>query len=94
MEEKIKALYSDKEFVDKLASVRTFEEASVLFAEYGVKISATDLAEIAKETAVSGEEYLDEGALEQVSGGGILLGIGCLVGGYVIGRIIERVTRY
>jgi len=93
MEEKVKALYSDKAFMDKLASVSSFDEASILFASNGVEISATELSDIAKEAVAAGEEFLDEDTLEQVTGGGILLGIGCLVGGYVFGRIIERVTR-
>ena len=92
MKEKITEFYNNKDFLDTLANSKTFEEASALFAEHGVEISADDLAEIAKDATTS-KECLDETMLDQVSGGGFLLGVACLAGGYIVGRIIERVTR-
>ena len=93
MEEKIKALYNDKNFTDELSAAKSFEEAAALFASHGVVVSAQDLEDIAKEAMTVGEGDLSEEMLEQVSGGGIGIAIACLVGGYVLGRLIERITR-
>ena len=38
-------------------------------------------------------EVMNEAELEEVNGGGILIAGGCLVGGYLLGRLIEKVTR-
>jgi hypothetical protein len=55
MEEKIKALYSDKSFTDELSSAKSFEEAATLFASHGVVVSAQELEDIAKEAMTVGE---------------------------------------
>lgn len=93
MEEKIKALYNDKDFTEKLSLAKSFDEAAALFASHGVVISAQELADIAKEALAKDGDDLSEEMLDQVSGGGFLTAVGLLVGGYVVGRLIEKYTR-
>jgi len=71
MEEKIKELMSDREFVKRVASLSA-EEAQKVFAENGVEISVDELNGAAKiiNQKLSGNE-LSADNLDAVSGGKI-----------------------
>lgn len=90
MEAKIRELYNDKHFTDELSQMQTFEEASALFVRNGVNLSADTLAKIA--TNVPENEMLNEDQLDTVSGGGILTAGACLLGGYILGRLVVAIT--
>lgn len=92
MEEKIRKLYNDSSFTAELVAARTFEDASALFERNGVNISAEKLEKIAAEALGNEGEVLSEDMLDNVSGGGILVALGCIAGGYALGRIIAAVT--
>ena len=92
MEVKIRELYGNAEFMAELAQAKTFEDASALFARNGVNISADMLEEVVSSSTENGDQNLTEEMLDNVSGGGILIAGACLVGGYVLGRIIAKIT--
>jgi len=70
----LRLLEKNEEFIREMGKATTAEEARKVFAKFNVIISAED-AEIAFSKAASAESELEEDVLEQVSGGGILLGI-------------------
>lgn len=64
---KIEKLLNDDQFMNQVRGITNPEDAVKLFAEYGIQVSAAELA------AVMGEEELDETTLDNVAGGGWLI---------------------
>lgn len=71
MEEKIKELVEDQEFVKKLLSCEEPEQVQKLFADNGVEISLEDVKALGKALAAMAESdgELSEDDLEAVAGG-------------------------
>ena len=91
MENKIRALYENEEFVNTLKETKTFEEAAELFKANGIDIPAEQLEAFAKDALKQDATELSEENLDDVSGGFLTylaIAGACLVGGYVVGRII------
>ena len=90
MNEKIKELFSNQEFVEKMFSLETAEEVQALLAENDVDFSLEEIyklhEELAKmvQTAENGEAEemeIEDEALEDVSGGMglVIAAIGALI---------------
>lgn len=78
--EKIKSLFTDAEFVNKMKNTNDLVEVQKLFAEAGVELTEAEMKEFIEEACAntdSGE--IDEKQLENVSGG-IIGALGILVG--------------
>ena len=95
MENKIRALYENEAFTTALKAAETFEDAAELFKANGIDVPAEMLEEIAKDAIKQNENDLTEADLDDVNGGFlhyVAIAGGCLLGGYVVGRLIVWAT--
>ena len=98
MMKKLQTLLGSEDFGKEIENVQSAEELQRAFAAHGVELTVDEVREICVAITVRKDGTLDEDALEQVSGGGVLtsLAIGagaCAVGyavGYVAGRIVKK----
>ena len=70
--EKVQKLLSDEEFVKKLISQETIEDAKKLFEDQGIKTNIEEmkiLRELIKEISNNSKKELSEDDLEEISGG-------------------------
>ena len=67
-EEKIKEVFSDKDFVGSLLELETAEEVQSAISKKGIDLSISDIEVLRAQLANSGEE-LSEEDLENVAGG-------------------------
>ena len=65
-EKKLQELMNDEEFVKQMAELKTAEEVQVAFKAKGVEISVDEIKKLGEE----GKTALEDGSLENVSGGG------------------------
>ena len=74
------------------------EELQRAFAAHGVELTVDEVRERCVAITAKKDGTLDEEALEQVPGGGILtslaIGAGACAAGYVAGRIVKKKTGY
>ena len=85
--EKVQKLLSDEEFVKKLISQETIEDAKKLFEDQGIATSIEEmemLGRFIKKISQKGNEKLSEEDLEEISGGSagsfVLRGLGATIG--------------
>ena len=85
--EKVQKLLSDEEFVKKLISQDTIEDAKKLFEDQGITTSIEEmemLGRFIKKTSEKGNEKLSEEDLEEISGGSagsfVVRGLGATIG--------------
>lgn len=85
--EKVQKLLSDEEFVKKLISQETIEDAKKLFEDQGIATSIEEmemLGRFIKKISEKGNEKLSEEDLEEISGGSagsfVVRGLGATIG--------------
>lgn len=85
--EKVQKLLSDEEFVKKLISQDTIEDAKKLFEDQGIATSIEEmemLGRFIKKISQKGNEKLSEEDLEEISGGSagsfVVRGLGATIG--------------
>lgn len=85
--EKVQKLLSDEEFVKKLISQETIEDAKKLFEDQGIATSIEEmemLGRFIKKISQKGNEKLSEEDLEEISGGSagsfVVRGLGATIG--------------
>lgn len=85
--EKVQKLLSDEEFVKKLVSQETVEDAKKLFEDQGIATSIEEmemLGRFIKKISQKGNEKLSEEDLEEISGGSagsfVVRGLGATIG--------------
>ena len=85
--EKVQKLLSDEEFVKKLISQDTIEDAKKLFEDQGITTSIEEmemLGRFIKKISEKGNEKLSEEDLEEISGGSagsfVVRGLGATIG--------------
>lgn len=85
--EKVQKLLSDEEFVKKLISQETIEDAKKLFENQGIKTSIEEmemLGRFIKKISEKGNKKLSEEDLEEISGGSagsfVVRGLGATIG--------------
>lgn len=85
--EKVQKLLSDEEFVKKLISQDTIEDAKKLFEDQGITTSIEEmemLGRFIKKISQKGNEKLSEEDLEEISGGSagsfVVRGLGATIG--------------
>lgn len=85
--EKVQKLLSDEEFVKKLVSQETVEDAKKLFEDQGITTSIEEmemLGRFIKKISEKGNEKLSEEDLEEISGGSagsfVVRGLGATIG--------------
>lgn len=88
----IEELKTDSEFLAKLADAKDENEAKVLFAERGIKVTCEELKAIRNGDT---SDELDENTLENVAGGsglGIAAGIAiiCFLAGFAKGTKCKK----
>lgn len=82
----MEALFSDKDFAEKIMQAKNNEEIVKLFADNGIKVTEQDIEDAKAMGENNGE--LDVAALENVAGGVIKGPIYWL--GYLFGRLVTR----
>lgn len=93
MEEKIKSLMSQQEFVDKLLACEEPEQVQALFAENDVELSLEEVKAIGQGLAAMSESdgELSEDDLEGVAGGvAVSTVLGVISGAITVGVQITR----
>lgn len=65
-EKKLEELMNDEEFVKQMATLKTEREVQEAFKSKGLDISVDEIKKLSQE----GKKALEDGALEEVSGGG------------------------
>lgn len=81
MEEKIKEIFSDVDFLKSLESIQTAEEAQKILEEKGLTLTVEEVQKLG-DMINSGEEF-DESELDNISGG-IATGMLVLYGGIAL----------
>ena len=70
---KLEEALKDEAFAKALAEVKTEEDLKKVFDDRGIEVSPEDIKELMAEAAKEEKGELDEEALEEVSGGMILI---------------------
>ena len=95
-EEKIKEVFSDKDFVESLLELETAEEVQSAISKKGIDLSISDI-EVLRAQLVNNGEELSEEDLENVAGGFVisatLVAIGSCCGAlFSVGSLVNNVT--
>lgn len=93
---KLEALKEDTACVDALANAETMEDIQSLLKSKGIDLTLEQVNSLVTYVNAAGNGELDEGKLEDVSGGGVSwqgrdiinIGIGCINYGIAIGNKI------
>ena len=87
---KLELAIADKEFEERIVSCSSNEELKEIMSSKGIDMSDEEIENLAdrvRNMLAEGEE-LDEGSLEDVSGGGLVTAIVFIGGCYIAGRIL------
>lgn len=89
--EKLQEVMKDKQFAEELMALETISEIKDKFASVGIEFSTEEVEELVEAVLANlnnSENELNESALENVTGGGVIIGMAIFIGLVVTGVTI------